>query len=125
MECFPSPDFRSGQRNEVLVTVSDPSLNLQWPGFFSLFSPSPGTSQAALVVKNPPASAGDTGDVGWIPGLGRPLGGGQPAPGFLPGASHGQSSLVGYSPFTKSQTRLKSLSTHARSHFCPQENKLI
>ena len=25
----------------------------------------------ALVVKNPPANAGDTGDVGLIPGLGR------------------------------------------------------
>ena len=32
----------------------------------------------------------------------------QPTPVFLPGESHGQRSLVGYSPrFTKSQTRLK------------------
>ena len=30
-----------------------------------------GTSQVALVVKNPPANAGDTGDSGSIPGLGR------------------------------------------------------
>ena len=30
-----------------------------------------GASQMALVVKNPPANAGDTGDVGLIPGLGR------------------------------------------------------
>ena len=28
------------------------------------------------VVKNPPANAGDTGDTDLIPGLGRPLGGG-------------------------------------------------
>ena len=28
-------------------------------------------SQEVLVVKNPPANAGDTGDVGLIPGLGR------------------------------------------------------
>ena len=28
-------------------------------------------SQVALVVKNPPANAGDTGDTGLIPGLGR------------------------------------------------------
>ena len=62
------------------MTVSDPSLNLQWPGFFSLFSPSPGTSQVALAVKNPPASAGDTGDVGWIPGLGRSPGEGNDNP---------------------------------------------
>ena len=35
-----------------------------------------GASQLALVVKNPPANAGDTGDVGSIPGSGRsPRGG--------------------------------------------------
>ena len=28
-------------------------------------------SQMALVVKNPPANAGDVRDAGWIPGLGR------------------------------------------------------
>ena len=31
--------------------------------------------QGGTVVKNPPANAGDTGDVGLIPGLGRSLGG--------------------------------------------------
>ena len=40
------------------------------------------------VVKNPPANAGDAGDLGLIPGLGR----------FLPENSHGQRSMVGYSP---------------------------
>ena len=34
-------------------------------------------SQVALVVKNPPASAGDVRDVGLIPGLGRSPGGGE------------------------------------------------
>ena len=52
----------------------------------------------ALVVKNPPANAGDLWDVGSIPGLGRFPRGGQPTPVFLPGESHGQRSLVGYSP---------------------------
>ena len=33
-------------------------------------------SQVALVVKNPPANAGDTGDAGPVPGLGRSPGGG-------------------------------------------------
>ena len=33
-------------------------------------------SQVALVVKNPPTSAGDMRDVGLIPGLGRSSGGG-------------------------------------------------
>ena len=41
------------------------------------------------MVKNPPASAGDRRDMGLIPGLGRPPGGGhwQPTPVFLTGES--------------------------------------
>ena len=35
-----------------------------------------GASQVALVVKNPPANAGDAKDVGLIPGWGRSPGGG-------------------------------------------------
>ena len=51
------------------------------------------------VVKNPPANAGDIGDVGLIPGLGRSpwRRKWQPTPVFLPGESHGQRSLTGYS----------------------------
>ena len=57
----------------------------------------------ALVVEKPPASAGDTGDirdVGSIPGSGRShsRGNGSPTALFLPGDSHGQRSLEGYSP---------------------------
>ena len=37
-------------------------------------------SQMALVVKNPPANAGDVRDAGWIPGLGRSPGGGHGHP---------------------------------------------
>ena len=53
-----------------------------------------------LGVKNLPASAGDVRDVGLIPGSGRLpwRRAWQPTPGFLPGESHGQRSLVGYSP---------------------------
>ena len=47
------------------------------------------------VVKNPPASAGDARDMGLIPGPGSRKW--QPTPVFLPGKSHGQRSLVGYS----------------------------
>ena len=59
--------------------------------------PSYGSFQVALVVKNPPANAGDT---GLIPDLGkiRRKKAWQPRPGFTPGESHGQRSLVGYSP---------------------------
>ena len=58
-------------------------------------------SQVVLVVKNTPANAGDTRGMGLTPGLGRFLWSRkwQPTPGFLPGESHGQRSLVGYSPW--------------------------
>ena len=39
-----------------------------------------GASQVALVVKNPPASAGDVRDTGLIPGSGRFPGGGHGKP---------------------------------------------
>ena len=49
-------------------------------------------SQVALMVKNSPANAGDTGDMGLIPGSGRfPWRRArQLTPVFLPGESHGQ-----------------------------------
>ena len=52
----------------------------------------------ALVVKNPPANAGDTRDAGSIPGLGRSPEEGkwQPSPVFLPGKFHGYGSLADY-----------------------------
>ena len=54
-------------------------------------------SQVVLVVKNPPANAGDIRDAVLIPGLARSPGGGQHTPVLLPGESHRQRSLVGYS----------------------------
>ena len=52
------------------------------------------------VVKNHPASAGDTRDLGSVPGQEDPLEKemAKPTPAFLPGESNGQKSLVGYSP---------------------------
>ena len=46
-------------------------------------------------------SACNAGDLGLIPGLGRSPGrrNGTPIPVFLPGESHKQKSLVGYSPW--------------------------
>ena len=43
----------------------------------------------------------------------------QPTPVFLPGESHGQRSLVGYSPFwvAKSQIQLKRLSTYTKINY--------
>ena len=72
-------------------------------------------SQVVLVVKNPSANAGDTRDVGSVPGSRtfpwrRAQ---QPTPVFLPGDSHGQRSLAGYSPrVAKSQTRLSRFNMH-------------
>ena len=50
------------------------------------------------VVKNLPADAGNTGNMGSIPGLGRfPWRKvWQPTPVFLPGESHGRKNLEGY-----------------------------
>ena len=52
------------------------------------------------MVKNPPANAGDARDACSIPGMERSPGGRvwQPTPVFLPGESHGQKTVVGYSP---------------------------
>ena len=59
-----------------------------------------GFSQVAIVVKNPPANAGDARDTSLIPGLERfpRVGNGNPLLVFLPGKSDGQRSLVVYSP---------------------------
>ena len=55
------------------------------------------------MVKNPPASARDTGDLGSIPGSGRsPGGNGNPV--LLPRESHGWKSLVGYSPWGRKES---------------------
>ena len=53
------------------------------------------------MVENRPANTGDPGDAGLISGSGRLPGGGrwQPTPVVLPGESHGQRSLEGYSPW--------------------------
>ena len=48
------------------------------------------------MVKNPPAKAGDARDAGLTPGSGRPPGGGNgnPLSVFLPGACHGQRTVL-------------------------------
>ena len=56
-------------------------------------------SQVALVVKNPPAKAGDIRDAGLICRSIPWRREWQPTPVLSPGESHGQRSLVGYSPY--------------------------
>ena len=61
--------------------------------------------QVALVVKNPPPSAGDMRDVGSIPGLGRSPGEGYDKSLQYSCLEHpqGQRSLVGYSPQSRKE----------------------
>ena len=73
-------------------------------------------SHMALVVKNPPANAGDITDVGLIPGLGRSLGGGHGNPLRYsclenPMDRGGWQATVHW--VSKSQTRLKWLSKYS------------
>ena len=73
-----------------------------------------GVSQVALMVKNLTVSARDIGDSDSVPGSQEdPLE--EATPVFLPGESHGEQSLVDYSPWgRKSQTQLKQPNTHVR-----------
>ena len=74
------------------------------------------------MVKNPPASAGDSRDpdpcVGKIPWRRK----WQPTPIFLPRESHGQRSLVGYRPWGhKESDPTEQLSTHTQCHSNPEQ----
>ena len=63
-----------------------------------------------LVVKNPPADAGDVRDMGLIPGLGRSPGGGHGSPlqcSRLENLLEGRTWQAIVHGFTKNQTRLK------------------
>ena len=69
------------------------------------------------MVKNLSASAGDTGDSGLIPGARTSPGGGiEPTPIFLPGKSHEQRRLVGYSPQCHKEV---DTTKHAHTHIRP------
>ena len=68
----------------------------------------------ALVVKNPPANAGDIRDAGWIPGLGRSPGGGHGNP-LQYSCLENPTDRGGWlqSMGLQSRTRPKRLGTHA------------
>ena len=81
----------------------------QWNGHFLTFwlrSSIVRGFPAGLVVKNPPANAGDKRDTGLIPGSRRPPWRRKwlPTPVFLPEKFHGQRSLVGYSPWSHKES---------------------
>ena len=67
-------------------------------------------------VRNPPANAGDTGDSGSSPGSGKSPGGGK-GHGIFAWKSHGQRSLMGYSPRGhKESDTIKRRSMHKSHH---------
>ena len=72
-------------------------------------------SPVALAVKNQPTNAGDIRDEDLIPRLGRSLWkrAWQPTPVFLPEKSHGQRSLVGYSPESHKESDTTEATQHA------------
>ena len=74
--------------------------------FFSFAPLRSGVSQVVLVVRNPPANAGDIRDVSSIPPVGKVSWrrAWQPTPLFLPGECHGQGTLAGYSPWAHKES---------------------
>ena len=65
-----------------------------------------GASQVALVVRNLPVNEGDIRYAGSTPGSGRSPEGGHgnpPTPVILPGESHGQRSMMDYSPWGRKE----------------------
>ena len=98
----------------TILPMGSQRVGNDWVAFTSLHFSLSRASQVELVVNNPPASARD---MGLIPELGRSpwRRSWQPTPIFLPGESHGQRSLAGYSPWVhKSRTQLRNLAhTHS------------
>ena len=72
------------------------------------------------MVKSPPASTGYIGDGASIPGSGRSLEEGM-ATHSMPGESHGQRSLEGYSPWGHKESD----STEATHHTCAIQKDLV
>ena len=69
------------------------------------------------MVKNPPASAGDLRDTGLIPGKIPWRREWQSTPVFLPGESHGQRSLAGYSPWGRKVLDMTEATQHSHELF--------
>ena len=76
------------------------------------------------MIKNLPASAGDAGDMGSIPGLERSPGegNGDLTPVFLSGESHGHRSLVGCRPWSHEES---DITEHTHTHICIRKSLTI
>ena len=92
---------QAGTWIQVSACSRDPSCLYRTRLFCSSPFMTPLTPSSGSVVKNLPTSAGDTRDVGLIPGMGRPPGegNGNPLQCSCLGKFYRQRSLVGYSPW--------------------------
>ena len=83
----------------LLGVLPESYTKFVWTKLMTPLSPSK-SSQVALVVKNPPASAGDVREEGSVPGLGRSPGdgNGNPLQYSCLEKSHGQRNLTDCSP---------------------------
>ena len=91
-------------------------LLLPWPGFNSWSGRTLGGFPGGSLVKNLPAKAGDTEDVGSIPGSRRCPGGRHGNPlqySYLENRTDRGASWATVHRVAKSRTRLKQLTTHA------------
>ena len=80
-------------------------------------------SQVAVVVKNPPANTEDLGEAGSIPGSGRSPGRGNGNPlQDLPGESHGQRSVAGYSLQRGTELDMTEATEHAHMLKCENQS---
>ena len=91
---------REGEKTDDFVWI--PVFVYPWNSFnlwqLSYTETNTRASKVVLVVKNPPANAGDIRDASsWVRKIPWRRAW-QPTPGLLPGESHGKRSLVGYSP---------------------------
>ena len=69
----------------------------------------------ALVVKNPPANAEGIREMGQEDPLEEGI---QPTPIFLPGESHGQRNLLGYSPWDHKESYMVEVTLQASISLC-------
>ena len=86
----------------IFVSKLPSHLSLDLPSEISVLGPSVASSPAAVGFSrrsDSKESAYNSGDLGSIPGLGRSPEEGKLTPVFLPGESHEQRSLAGYSPW--------------------------
>ena len=91
--------FRTNKIKSELSQKAKEKKGICYTRILGVGLPRGGASQVMLVVKNLPTNAGDIRDVDSIPGLGRSWRRAwQLTPVVLPGESHGQRGLAGYSP---------------------------